>query len=114
MYFLRVGACVTITQVRSKKLEIYGCIPGKNGQKLTVKQVEYAVRKYRRHRSVPQSIINGLWKIKNSGYDFREKRVLTRAFCEIFENIANAVLENIETVFELGPGVLYSRYKFEF
>ena len=29
MYFLRVGACVTNTQVRSKKLEIYGCIPGK-------------------------------------------------------------------------------------
>jgi hypothetical protein len=32
----------------------------KSGQKLTTKQVEYAVRKYRRHRSVPQSIINEL------------------------------------------------------
>jgi transposase len=32
----------------------------KNGRKLTPKQVEWAVRKYRRHRSVPKSIIDEL------------------------------------------------------
>ena len=30
----------------------------KNGHRLTTKQVEFAFRKYRRSRSVPQSIIN--------------------------------------------------------
>ena len=32
----------------------------KNGQRLTQKQVEYAVRKYKRHRVVPQSILDEL------------------------------------------------------
>jgi hypothetical protein len=32
----------------------------KNGQKLTPKQVEFAVRKYKRHRSVPESILTEL------------------------------------------------------
>lgn len=32
----------------------------KNGLRLTPKQVEYAVRKYRRHRSVPQNILDEL------------------------------------------------------
>jgi len=32
----------------------------KNGQQLTVRQVEFAVHKYKRHRSVPESIINEL------------------------------------------------------
>jgi len=32
----------------------------KKGQKLSAKQVEFAVRKYKRHRSVPESNINEL------------------------------------------------------
>eukprot|EP00474_Spongospora_subterranea_P006059 CRZ06517.1 hypothetical protein [Spongospora subterranea] len=32
----------------------------KNGQYLSMKQVEFAVRKYRRHRSVPNSILSEL------------------------------------------------------
>ena len=61
MYFLRVGACVTTIRKYARKSWRYmDAYHGNNGPKLRVKQVEYAVRKYRRHRSVPQSNIDEL------------------------------------------------------
>jgi hypothetical protein len=48
----------TIRQFARKSWHYMDAYGLKNGQHLSVKQVEYAVRKYKRHRCVPDAIWN--------------------------------------------------------
>ena len=53
---IHLGFHCNNSEVCSQFMALLGCISAKNGEHLFVKQVEYAVRKYKRHCCVPDTI----------------------------------------------------------
>jgi len=58
----------TIRKFAKKCWRYMDAYRAKNGQQLTVRQVEFAVHKYKRHRSVPESIIMNCNEVSLHGH----------------------------------------------